>query len=118
MCGAMTNLAIVSSCSCHCSFWGGESAAERSLTVAAPYRVRAARLSKRALSFIDYNHSAFDYDFRLQPIPIALQRIAVDQNDIGQLARLQRSKLTAHLDIRRGIRPHDLNEVLHREHQI
>ena len=44
--------------------------------------------------------------------------LAIEKNEVGQLAAFERSQLVAHLDVGRRIRPHHLNEVLSREHHI
>ena len=43
-------------------------------------------LRPEGLALIDHNHAAFDHHFGFQPIPIAFQRIAVQKNEVGELA--------------------------------
>src|SRR6185369_7912253 len=45
-------------------------------------------------------------DLRLEPVPVALERIAGEQHDVGELAGLERAELVLHLNIRRRIRAH------------
>ena len=39
-------------------------------------------------------------------------------NDVGKLAGFERAELIAHLDVRCRVRTHQLDDVLHREHQV
>jgi|SoiMethySBSTD1v2_1073268.scaffolds.fasta_scaffold199291_2 hypothetical protein len=39
------------------------------------------------LALIDHHHATFDHDFRLKPVPVAFQRIAVKQDDVGEFTR-------------------------------
>jgi len=58
------------------------------------------------------------HDLRCEPVPVTLERIAVQDHDVRQLACFECSQLIAHLDVGRGVRPHDLHEILHREHDV
>src|SRR5262245_1945853 len=66
-----------------------------------------------------HDHHATLYDnLRLQPVPVALERVAIEQDDVGELAGFERAELIAHLNVRGSVRSHDLDHVLHREHEI
>jgi hypothetical protein len=71
------------------------------------------RSSKRLLALVDDDYTALQDDFGFQHVPVAFQRIAVEKDEIGQFARLQGSELIAHLDVRGGVRAHQLDDVLH-----
>ena len=43
--------------------------------------------------------AVFDRDLRSQQVPVAIERIAVDEHDVSQFARLQRAELIGHLDV-------------------
>src|SRR5437667_5168193 len=45
------------------------------------------------LAFIDDNHAGLEHQFGFQHVPIAFQRIAVQKNNVGEFAWLQRSEL-------------------------
>src|SRR5438094_3711984 len=51
------------------------------------------------LTLIDYDHAALHHDLGFQPIPITLQRVAIQKNHVGQLACFQCADLIAHLDV-------------------
>jgi hypothetical protein len=47
-----------------------------------------------------HNHFAFlDHHRGLQPFPVTNERVAIDKNDVGQLARCEFAELVAHLDV-------------------
>ncbi len=62
---------------------------------------------------IDHDHTALDHNLCIQHIPIALQRIAAQENNVRKLTLLQRPEIVAHLDVRCGVRSHELDDVLH-----
>lgn len=55
--------------------------------------------SDRHLPFVDDDLAALENDLRLQKIPVAFERIAVEKNDVGNLAGFERAELVAHLDV-------------------
>src|SRR5262245_1498284 len=70
------------------------------------------------LALIDHDHAALDHDLCVQHVPIPRQRVAIEQDDVGELSFLQRAQIIAHLDVRGGVGSHELDDVLHGKHQI
>ena len=66
------------------------------------------------LTFVDDDRAAFQSHFGFQHVPITFQWIAIQQNEVGQFARLQRSELIAHLDVSSSVR--SLRALRIREH--
>src|SRR5437016_12366592 len=56
-------------------------------------------LPPRCLPLIGDDDAAHDRELRPQHVPVALERITVEDNDVGQLACFQRAELVAHFDV-------------------
>src|SRR6187402_3528436 len=69
-----------------------------------------------ALPLVDDNLAFFQHDLRFQHFVDVQRRIAVDQDDVGELACLERADLIGHADVARGVEPDDAVNVGHREH--
>src|SRR5690348_9934188 len=69
-------------------------------------------------ALIGYDYSTFDHESGIQQIPVAVQRIAIDDDDVGELAHFECPELIAHLDEGGRVWSHQLDEVLRREHQV
>jgi hypothetical protein len=64
------------------------------------------RASHPPLSLIRNDDTALDDQLGLYQIPVTLERITVEDDDVCQLAGLERPELITHLDVRRGVWSH------------
>src|SRR5687768_6594125 len=78
----------------------------------------ALRRNTNRLALVHNDDAALDYDFRFQQVPVAVERIAGEEDHVSQLTSLQRPKVLALLNEGGGVGPHELDDVLHRKHQI
>src|SRR5689334_12825264 len=69
-------------------------------------------------ALIGYDYTALDDQPGVQQIPVAIQRIAIDDDDVGELADFERPEPIAHLDECGRVGSHHLDEVSRREHEI
>ena len=65
---------------------------------------------------VDDDFPLFQHHLRLEHFVDVERRIAVDEDDVRQLAGLERADLIGHADIARGVRADDPVNVRHREH--
>src|SRR5688572_29537067 len=59
-------------------------------------------------AFVDDDFAALHHDDNIQQIENQLQRVAVDDREIGYLAGRDRAQVVRHLDEFRCVRPHEL----------
>src|SRR5688572_21959331 len=71
-----------------------------------------------ASAMIDDDLAALHDDGDVHEIEDQLQRIAVDDREIGDVARRDGTELVRHLDERGRVRTHELDDVARREHQV
>src|SRR4051812_7207860 len=71
-----------------------------------------------ALPLIDDDDATLDDDLGVQQIPVPIERIAVEDDDVRELARFERAPVIALVNERGGVRTHQLDDVLRREHHV
>src|SRR5262245_25957014 len=71
-----------------------------------------------ASPMVDDDLAALHDDADVHEIEDQLQRIAVDDREIGDVAGLDLAELVRLLDERGGVRAHELDDVARREHQV
>src|SRR5262245_44894556 len=67
---------------------------------------------------IGNDDASLNHELRIQQVPVTVEGASVHEYDIGQFARFECAKFIAHLDVRSGVRSHQLDDVLHREHEV
>ena len=72
----------------------------------------------RDLPLVHDDLPALDHDPGIEQVPVTLERVSVEDDDVGELAGFEGAKLAALLDesIRNGA--HELHEILRREHDV
>src|SRR4029450_7725200 len=84
----------------------------------APYSGWVQQRQHTNLPLIGNDDAPLNQELRIQQVPVTAERGPVHEHDVRQLARFERAKLIAHFDIRSSVRSHQLDDVLHREHQV
>src|SRR6186997_3599608 len=67
-------------------------------------------------TLVDDDLSVLQHDLGFQHLVDIQRRVAVDQDDVGTLSRLERPDLIGHADVPCRVRPDDPVDVRHREH--
>src|SRR5262245_11735370 len=107
-----------------CEWCARRSALLPSATATAPITARAFLMCPRSSSVagatggapIDHDLAALDHDRGVEQIPVPVERVRRQHDDVGHLPHFERADVLTHLHECSAVGAHHLHDVLHRKH--